>query len=150
MLHALTFSLIEQLKKIENVTEVVWVYDGVTLTGKPRPLVTVEQMPSDFTLQDKSKDYFEETYLFQVGLRANTASERSRVGEQLKTVLREPEIPFYDTTQASPVPAGFFRAAVMSEVPMPADDIASDTDKHRVYYDVEVTIYRANGAIIFD
>lgn len=150
MLHALTFSIIEQLRTIPEAAEVVWLYDGVTLIGRPRPLITVEQRPNDSAMQDKSKTYFSETYRFQIGLRANTATERARVGEKLKTALRASKIPFYDTNGSAPVRAGFFSADVVSEVPMPSGEIANETDKHRVYYDVDVKIYRTNGSLKFD
>jgi hypothetical protein len=146
MLHALTFSIIEHLRnQIPESTAVVWMYDGVTLTDKVKPFLTVEQMTSDNDLIVAGRMDYEEIYRYQVGLRAKSASERSRLSETVRNVLRQTNIPFYDTRGASPVLAGFFVCDVGNAVPIPVDSTEDETNKHRVYFDVEVSVYRRNS-----
>lgn len=150
MLHAITFSIIKHLDtQVTELTEVVWMYDGISLTGKVKPFSTVEQMAEESELLAAGRTDFDETYRFQIGLHANSVSQRSTLSEKVKTALRQPNITFYDTSGPAPVSAGFFVCDVNAVTPIPVEDSADNTNKHRVYFDVEVTIYRSNGDEVF-
>lgn len=144
MLHALTYSIINHLDtQVTELTEVVWMRDGIKLSGKTKPFSTVEQMPEASENLAAGRADFEEVYRFQIGLHANSASERSKLSDKVKTSLRN-SIPFYDTSGSAPVSAGFFICDVNSVSPIPVEDSADNTNKHRVYFDVSVTVYRRN------
>lgn len=141
------FSIVKHLaSEIPDVSgRVVWMYDGVTLTGREKPLLTVEHIAGASELLAAGREDFAETYTFQVGIRARTATERERLSYAVAEALRERDITFYDTTGPEPVDTGQkFVVDVTDVTPMPADDIESDTDRHRTYIDAEVTIYRVN------
>ena len=150
MLHALTYSIIKHLDtQVTELTEVVWMYDGVSLTGRVKPFSTVEQMPEASDDIAAGRTDFEEVYRFQIGLHANSVSERSKISEKVKSALRQTNITFYDTTGPTPVSAGFFVCDVNAVTPIPVEDSADNTNKHRVYFDVGVTIYRGNNDVTF-
>jgi len=146
MQHALTYSLIAHLRdNVTQLNDVVWMYDGVSLTGRAKPFATVEQMPVESANLSKERLYYGETYHFQIGLFASNASERSRLEETMLTALREPNMTLYDTSGTAPSPVGVFYCDVDAVTPMTADDASSDTNKHRLYFDVSVTGDRTNG-----
>jgi hypothetical protein len=145
MLHSLTYSLIDHLaKNVSELTEVVWLYDGVSLTDRDKPFGTIEQMPEESEIIAAGRIDYNEVYHFQVGLRARNISERSRLSEKIKQVLRQPNITFLDTTGPTPTSAGFFVADIDAVTPMPIGDLTNETDEHRVYFDVSVSMYREN------
>lgn len=151
MLHALTYSIIAHLKaNVPALKDVVWMYDGISLTGRSKPYVTVEQMQENMDVLAKERAYYEVIYRFQVGLRANSISERSRLTEAVRQALMKPNIQLLNTNGPAPVSAGFFYCDVTAVVPMPVEDMANETDKHRVYFDVEVPAIYRNGSDKFE
>jgi hypothetical protein len=146
MLHALTYSIIDHLKtQVPELSEVVWMYDGVSLTNRVKPFSTIEQMQSNSLLLNAGRTDYEETFRFQVGLFGRSISERSTLSETIKSVLRQPNIPFLNTSVNPATVAGVFVCDVLAVTPMPVDDVADETNKHRVYFDVEVNVYRVNA-----
>jgi hypothetical protein len=147
MLHELTYSLMAHLKaQVPELTDVVWIYDGVALTGKIKPFGTVEQMQSNTEFIAKAREYYATNYRFQIGLHAKTIAERSRLQERVRTALLMAEIELLETTWPSPAPLaiGHFYCDVNSEVPIPVESATDETNKHRVYFDVEVYVQRRN------
>lgn len=148
MRHALTYSLVDYLRKqIPEVSgRVTWIYDGVSLTGTERPFLTIESIAENDVLLAAGRRDFAETYTWQIGVRARSMAERERLTETVKTVLRQRNIPLIDTRGPAPVETDqTFVADVIRTVPMPSDDLANETDRHRSYIDVEVSLQRING-----
>jgi hypothetical protein len=146
MIHNLTYSLIAHLKaQVSGLTDVVWIYDGIALTSKVKPFSTVEQMQANTSVIAKERSYYETIYRFQVGLHANTISERSKLQERVKLALLQPNITYFDTSGSTPSASGFFYCDVLSEVPVPVESVTDLTNKHRVYFDVEIYVQRKNG-----
>lgn len=146
MIHNLTYSLIAHLKaQVAELTDVIWVYDGISLSEKVKPFSTVEQMQSNTNIIAKEREYYETTYRFQVGLNAKSVSERSKLQERVKLALLQPNITYFDTNGPSPSANGFFYCDVLSEVPVPVESVTDETNKHRVYFDVEIYVQRKNG-----
>lgn len=115
----------------------IWVYDGVKLP-KIKPFITVEQMQNNTTIISKQREAVQTTYRFQVGVFANSATERARKQDEVKRLLLFDNIELVDATTGALL--GFFKANVTAEVPMPADDISDKTGYHRLYFDVEVDV----------
>jgi hypothetical protein len=116
----------------------VWVYDGVKLP-KVKPFVTIEQMQNNTTVISKQREAVRTIYRFQIGLFASSATDRARKQDELKRVLLFDEIELLDAT--TPDASGVvFNANITAEVPMPAEDISDETNKHRVYFDVEIDV----------
>lgn len=146
MQHAITFSILEHLRnQVPEASEVLWVYDGISLSNRAKPFLTVEQMQTDNELLAAGREDFEETYRFQIGLRARNISERSRLSDLVTAVLRQKNIPLLDTRQLPSPVIGVFVCDVLAVTPMQSEDLANDTDKHRVYFDVAVEVQRRNG-----
>jgi hypothetical protein len=139
MLHAIQHSIIEHLREsVAELKDVVWMYDGIVLTGRVKPYVTVEQMQDNTTVLAKERAYYEVIYRFQIGLTANSAGERTKVQETVRKALLNPKITLYNTDGPRSTDAGFFYCDVTAVTPMPVDATADDTSKHRVYFDVEI------------
>lgn len=115
----------------------IWHYDGVKLP-KSKPFILVEQMQNNTTILSKQREAVRTIYRFQVGLFASGAADRARKQDELKRILLFNEIQLMDAT--SGVWIGFFDANVTAEVPMPAEDVSDETNKHRVYFDVEIDV----------
>jgi hypothetical protein len=146
MQHAITYSIVKHIdNQMPEANDVLWIYDGVTLTNRVKPFVTVEQMPTSTQVIAAERRDFVETYRFQVGLFTRSGSERSKLSEVLKSILRQSNIPFYDTRGTSPIEAGFFVCDVLAVTPIPVESASDETNKHRVYLDVEVEVYRSNA-----
>lgn len=150
MLHAITYSIIEHLRnQVPEATSVIWMRDGVKLTGEVKPFLTVEQMPTGNELLAAGRRDYSEIYRFQVGLRARNISERSLLTDVVLNVLRQPNIPLLDTRQFPSPEIGVFVCDVTSVTPITSDDISDETNYHRVYFDVAVEIQRVNGEYKF-
>jgi hypothetical protein len=115
----------------------VWVFDGVKLPTT-KPFITVEQMQNNTTVVSKQREAVRTIYRFQIGLFANSATDRARKQDELKRVLLFDKIELIDAT--SGISLGFFNADLTAEVPMPAEDISDETNKHRIYFDIEVDV----------
>jgi hypothetical protein len=141
MLHEITYSIITHLKaQISELNDVVWMYDGVSLTGRAKPFASVEQMPSGHELLASGRTTYDDAYRFQIGLMATSVSERTKLSDKMKNTLRQPNIALLDTSQFPPPEAGFFNCDVLAVTPMPVESAADETNKHRVYLDVEVSV----------
>jgi hypothetical protein len=127
-------------KYIESKTGIntVWVYDGVKLP-KVKPFVTIEQMQNNTTVISKQREAVRTVYRFQIGLFATSATDRALKQDEIKRVLLFDEIELLDATTPDTA-LGFFNANITAEVPLPAEDISDETNKHRVYFDVEIDV----------
>lgn len=147
MIHALTYSIVEHLRnQIPEVGDrVIWRYDGVELTGREKPFITVEQLvDTSETLAAGRRDY-SETFALQIGVFTRNVGERSQLSYSVAQALRQTNIPFYDTSGPAPIlTSQTFVADVTDITPMPPEDINDETNRHRIYIDVEITYYRVN------
>jgi hypothetical protein len=116
----------------------VWVYDGVKLPTT-KPFITIEQMQNNTTVISKQREAVRTIYRFQIGLFASSATDRARKQDELKRVLLFDKIELIDAATPGNL-LGFFNADITAEVPMPAEDVSDETNKHRVYFDVEVNV----------
>lgn len=147
MIHALTYSVVEHLRnQVPEVGgRVVWMYDGVALTGRKKPFVTVEQLVDTNAVLAAGRNDYTETYAFQIGIRARSVGERSKLSYAVTQALRQSEIPFYDTSWSAPVlTSQTFVTDVNAVTPLPAENANDDTDRHRAYIDISITINRTN------
>jgi hypothetical protein len=115
----------------------VWIYDGVKLPTT-KPFITVEQMQNNTTVISKQREAVRTIYRFQIGLFASSATDRARKQDELKRILLFDKIELLNATSGFSL--GFFNVDVTAEVPMPAEDVSNETQKHRVYFDIEVDV----------
>jgi hypothetical protein len=148
MNHALTYSILSHLKTqvTEVANSVTWIYDGVTLTGTAKPFLTVEQLTDINEVNAAGRTSYTETYTWQIGVFARNVSERTRLCDTVRTALRQRNIEFIDTrTVPATATTDTFAIDVGRTVPIPLDDVSDDTNAHRAYIDVEVTVQRVNA-----
>ena len=147
MQHEIQHSLITHLRTTFAGVTVVWVYDGVTLPAV-KPFITVEQMQNNNAILSKGRESIETIFRFQVGLYAKDSTMKSRMQSQISNAINFEKITLYQTSQSPAIAVGFFDAFASNGVPIPAEATDSETQKHRVYFDVEVTqVYGRNSTI---
>ncbi|MEH7246463.1 hypothetical protein V7114_06645 [Neobacillus niacini] len=137
MQYNLQHSLITHIADKTGI-KVVWIYDGVKLPTT-KPFITVEQMQNNTSVISKQREAVRTIYRFQIGLFASSVSNRALKQGEIKRVLLFDNIELLDATTPGRS-LGFFYANITAEVPMPAEDISNDTQKHRVYFDVEIDV----------
>lgn len=113
------------------------VYDGYKMS-ETRPLVTIEPMQNNVESTTKQRESVQTLYRFQIGLRAGNGVEKSRLQERISNAFLFDKLPYYDTEKSADNPVGFFSVNLTAVVPMPSDDIAKHSERHRVYFDVEI------------
>ncbi|GMK47653.1 hypothetical protein PghCCS26_47830 [Paenibacillus glycanilyticus] len=151
MIHAITYSIVEHLKaNIPDVAQrVVWLYDGVTLTGRVKPFITVDQLVNNGEVVAAGRRDYQQIYALQIGVHTRSVGERSKLPEVIERALRGP-IPLYDTDGATPVlTAQSFTASVTRITPISPEDVNDETNKHRAYLDVEIKYYVDSDGLTF-
>ena len=139
MQHEIQHSLITHLRsKFAGVT-VVWVYDGVTLPAV-KPFITVEQMQNNNAILSKGRESIRTVLRFQVGLYAKSSTDKARLQSDIVSAINFEKITLYRTSQSPAIAVGFFDAFVTNVVPIPAEATESETQKHKVFFDVEVSL----------
>lgn len=134
----LQHSLRLHLASVTGLT-VVWMMDGVKLPADgSKPFMTIEQMQNNNRKLSKGREAFETIYRFQIGLRADTATNRSRLQDVIKRSLHFDNVPYIDLAQSPATVSGFFNTNLTGEVPISADSVADKSSYHRVYFDVEI------------
>ncbi len=113
----------------------VLMYDGVKLP-ESKPFITVEQMQNNLEFISKQREAVETTFRFQLGLYANSLTERTRKQDEIRDLFLFEDIPLY--TDSGELTAGFFRVGITNEVPLSAEDTSDKTKMHRLYFDIEV------------
>src|SRR5699024_11463213 len=68
-----------------------------------------------------------------------------RLQERVNDALMFGNIPYYDFNKSAEVPAGFFSVEIENVMPMPADDIAKQSKRHTVYFDVDILRIKSGG-----
>lgn len=139
MLHATQFSIIERLRSVAVLTDIVWHYGGMQL-NKTLPFASVEQLNTGVTTLDKRATHQAYEYNFQVGLYARNASELAKLQDVISKKLVG-DIPLYNTDGALPVlTANTVRCNVLNVVPMPVESIEGIKGYHRCYFDVQAYV----------
>ena len=113
------------------------VYDGYKFP-ETRPLVTIEPMQNNYVSLSKQREAIQSIYRFQIGLRANNAVELAQLQERITDAFLFEKIPYYDTQISVDEPVGFFVVDLTAVVPMPAEDINKHSERHKVYFDIEI------------
>lgn len=149
MEYGLTLSIRQFLDVyVPEANEVVLIRDGITLTGKAKPFLTVEYLGDDNESLSAGRTSYEETYRFQVGIRARDIAELLKMQGKVKTLLRRPDgIILYDDTAVATDKR--FVVSVDGFTPIKNDDTSSDSENHRGYFDISVTLYRDTGDSAF-
>lgn len=145
MEYGITLSIRQFLASfMPEAKEVVLMRDGVVLSGRAKPFLSVQNLGDINESIAAGRRSYEETYRFQVGVHANNIGELLRLKDKTKTLLRRPDgIELYDDKA---VATGLrFNVDVEGFTPIYSDDTANETENHRGYFDISVTVYLNTG-----
>lgn len=147
MQHEIHYSLKRHLETTFVGVTVVWVYDGVALPTV-KPFITVESMQNNNEILSKGRETIETVFRFQIGLYAANSTSKARMQSQLSNAINFERITLYQTSITPTSAVGFFDAFVTSVVSIPAEASEAETQKHKVYFTVEIPyMYGRNTTI---
>lgn len=120
-----------------EASEVVLMRDGVTLSGRAKPFLSVEYLGEQSDLVAAGRTSYEDIELFQVGVHADNYGELLRLQGKTKNLLRRPDgIEMYDDEGTAT--GERFTLNVSGFTPITNDDTSNETENHRGYFDVSV------------
>lgn len=148
MQHEIHYSLKRHLESKFAGVPVVWIYDGVALPAV-KPFITIEQMQNNNAILSKGRESLQTIFRFQIGLYAKDSTSKARMQSQIKQAINFEQITLYNTATSPAIASGFFDAFVTNEVAIPAEVTESDTQKHKVFFTVEIPfLYGRNNTTI--
>jgi hypothetical protein len=138
MLYDIMLSLRLHIQEnLPELTAVKLIYDGVSLPEE-KPFVTIESLSVPTSRLSAGRISYQETYTLQVGVFANNIGHLYKLQESVKTLLLN-SVPMHNSDKT-------FVCDVSDFTRIRNDDIANETDNHRGYFDVTVTILRDVGS----
>ncbi|EJS63496.1 hypothetical protein [Bacillus cereus] len=123
-------------KALEEFAPTTWVYDGVSLTGKAKPFLTVESLTG--TIDRYSKDNYARNHLIQIGVYSDAVSNRNEIQDKIIDQLERRPIDLYNTSLKVPKLIGFLYAEVSSCEPIPQADVTQVTAKHLSFITIRI------------
>ncbi|PFA75808.1 hypothetical protein [Bacillus cereus] len=123
-------------KTLEEFAPTTWMYDGVSLTGKAKPFLTVESLTG--TIDRYSKDNYVRNHLIQIGVYSDTVSNRNELQDRIIDRLERRPIDLYNTSLKVPTLIGFLYAEVSSCEPIPQVDVTQVTAKHLSFITIRI------------
>ncbi len=123
-------------KALEEFAPTTWVFDGVSLTGKPKPFLTIESLTG--TIDRYSKDNYARNHLIQIGVYSDTVSNRNEIQDRIIDRLDRRPIDLYDTSSKTPTLVGFLYAEVSSFEPIPQESTEQVTAKHLSFITITI------------
>lgn len=114
-----------------------WIYDGYKHPDE-RPYMTIEVITDERTAISKQREAVRIVEHLQLGYHATNIVDRTKKAEEIADLLTFNKIPYFDTEKSHTEPVGDFLCEVVAVTPMPADDISKESERHRVYFDIEI------------
>jgi hypothetical protein len=149
MVYGITLSLRQFLASyMPEVTEVVLMRDGVSISGKTKPFLTVQYLGSQDELLTAGRKGYEEIHRYQIGVHAADVAQMLRLESKVKTLLRRPDGIVRYTDEAIATEERF-NVDVSGFTPITNEDSSNTTANHRGYFDASVTIYLDTGDTAF-
>ncbi|HDR4861612.1 TPA: hypothetical protein QCR61_003909 [Bacillus cereus] len=125
------------LKKLLDVfAPTTWIYDGVSVSGKDKPFITIEDLSG--TISRFSKENFSRNHLIQVGVYADKVFDRNDLQDRIINRFEKGSIDLYDTSKKNPERIGFFNAKVKDFEPMSHKDVEILTAKHLSFITITI------------
>lgn len=145
MVYGITLSIRQYLAvSMPEVSEVVLMRDGVTLTGRAKPFLSVRYLGTNDELLAAGRTSYEEIMRYQIGIHAEDITQLLRLESKVKTMLRRPDgiVRYTDDAIAT---EDRFNVDVGGFTPITNDDTSNTTADHRGYFDASVTAYLDTG-----
>ncbi|RGP97368.1 hypothetical protein [Bacillus sp. ISO11] len=125
------------LKKLLDVfAPTTWIYDGVSVSGKDKPFITIEDLSG--TISRFSKENFSRDHLIQVGVYADKVFDRNDLQDKLINRFEKGSIDLYNTSKKNPERIGFFNAKVKDFEPLSQKDVEILTAKHLSFITITI------------
>ncbi|MDA2355535.1 hypothetical protein PDN49_11980 [Bacillus cereus] len=125
------------LKKLLDVfAPTTWIYDGVSVSGKDKPFITIEDLSG--TISRYSKENFSRNHLIQVGVYADKVFDRNDLQDRIINRFEKSSIDLYDTSKKKPERIGFFNAKVKDFEPLSQKDVEILTAKHLSFITITI------------
>ncbi|HDR6247590.1 TPA: hypothetical protein QCU24_005463 [Bacillus cereus] len=125
------------LKKLLDVfAPTTWIYDGVSVSGKDKPFITIEDLSG--TISRFSKENFSRNHLIQVGVYADKVFDRNDLQDRIINRFEKGSIYLYDTSKKNPERIGFFNAKVKDFEPLSQKDVEILTAKHLSFITITI------------
>ncbi|MGX5627097.1 hypothetical protein [Bacillus cereus] len=125
------------LKKLLDVfAPTTWIYDGVSVSGKDKPFITIEDLSG--TISRFSKENFSRNHLIQVGVYADKFFDRNDLQDRIINRFEKGSIDLYDTSKKNPERIGFFNAKVKDFEPLSQKDVEILTAKHLSFITITI------------
>ncbi|KIP26369.1 MULTISPECIES: hypothetical protein [Bacillus cereus group] len=125
------------LKKLLDVfAPTTWIYDGVSVSGKDKPFITIEDLSG--TISRYSKENFSRNHLIQVGVYADKIFDRNDLQDRIINRFEKGSIDLYDTSKKNPERIGFFNAEVKNFEPLSQKDVEILTAKHLSFITITI------------
>lgn len=145
MVYGITLSIRQFLATyMPEATEVVLIRDGVTLSNRTKPFLTVQYLGSGDELLAAGRESYEETVRYQIGVHAEDVTQLLRFETKVKTLLRRPDgiVRYTDDAVATDER---FHVNVDGFTPITNEDTSNTTANHRGYFDANVRILLNTG-----
>ncbi len=133
MLNDVMYSL---KKALDIFAPTTWIYDGVSVSGKDKPFITIEDLSG--TISRYSKENFSRNHLIQVGVYADKVFDRNDLQDRIINRFEKDSIDLYDTSKKNPERIGFFYAHVKNFEPLSQKDVEILTAKHLSFITITV------------
>ncbi|AJG59741.1 hypothetical protein [Bacillus cereus] len=133
MLNDVMYSL---KKALDVFAPTTWVYDGVSVSGKDKPFITIEDLSG--TINRYSKENFSRNHLIQVGVYADKLFDRNDLQDRIIDRFEKGSIDLYDTSKKNPERIGFFNAEVKNFEPLSQKDVEVLTAKHLSFITITI------------
>ncbi|HDR6822301.1 hypothetical protein COJ91_25715 [Bacillus thuringiensis] len=125
------------LKKLLDVfAPTTWIYDGVSVSGKDKPFITIEDLSG--TISRFSKENFSRNHLIQVGVYADKVFDRNDLQDRIINRFEKGSIDLYDTSKKNPERIGFFNVKVKDFEPLSQKDVEILTAKHLSFITITI------------
>ncbi|WP_346817386.1 hypothetical protein [Bacillus paramobilis] len=125
------------LKKLLDVfAPTIWIYDGVSVSGKDKPFITIEDLSG--TINRFSKENFSRNHLIQVGVYADKVFDRNDLQDRIINRFEKGSIDLYDTSKKNPERIGFFNAEVKNFESLSQKDVEVLTAKHLSFITITI------------
>ncbi|PGS78402.1 hypothetical protein COC69_15505 [Bacillus cereus] len=133
MLNDVMYSL---KKSLDFFAPTTWIYDGVSVSGKDKPFITIEDLSGK--IDRFSKENFSRDHLIQVGVYADKVFDRNDLQDKLINRFEKGSIYLYDTSKKNPERIGFFNAKVKDFEPLSQKDVEILTAKHLSFITITI------------
>src|SRR5690606_35966375 len=103
---------------------------------KVKPFMTIETLMDERIYRAKRRETVQSIEQKQLSYNEEQLVDRARMADEISDLMTFNKIPL-SKPDGSNSRIGFFDVEVTAVIPMPADDLAREPEKHRVHFDLE-------------